>query len=196
MCVASPPRHRHLVRPADALFLFSSPNALRAAILNGGTVPPSALPSIAPSTTNSASASPAPGTPASDADSTSTPRKRTRRPRDLDIINPALLLDTNGPSSAGRKRRSQAATRSYSDAIDAADDDDFEQQLVKKAEDEERRKEKAAFDKLQAGHSTDGASSLSLPLLLLYTFFELELMLRTSLMQSPVSSSAPSSRPT
>ncbi|GAA5838020.1 hypothetical protein JCM9279_004105 [Rhodotorula babjevae] len=137
-----------------------SPNALRAAILNGGTVPPSALPSIAPSTTNSASASPAPGTPASDADSTSTPRKRVRRTRDIDIINPALLLDTHGPSSAGRKRRSGAVGRSYSDAIDAADDEDFEQQLVKKAEDEERRKEKAAFDKLQAGHSTDVAGQL------------------------------------
>ncbi|GAA5895167.1 hypothetical protein JCM8208_000133 [Rhodotorula glutinis] len=131
-----------------------SPNALRDAILNGGTVPPSALPSIAPSTTNSASASPAPGTPASDADSTSTPRKRTRRTRDIDIINPALLLDEHGPSSAGRKRRSQAGTRSYSDALDAADDDAFEQQLVQKAEEEERRKEKAAMAKLQAGHST------------------------------------------
>lgn len=154
-------------RPPLTLTPCSSPNALRDAILNGGTVPPSALPSIAPSTTNSASASPAPGTPASDADSTSTPRKRTRRTRDIDIINPALLLDEHGPSSAGRKRRSQAGTRSYSDALDAADDDAFEQQLVQKAEEEERRKEKAAMAKLQAGHSTGGTSPLSLPLLLI-----------------------------
>ncbi|KPV75153.1 uncharacterized protein RHOBADRAFT_53171 [Rhodotorula graminis WP1] len=112
-----------------------SPNALRDAILNGSTIPASALPSIA--------------------DSSSTPRKRTRGKRDIDIINPALLLDEHGPSSAGRKRRSQAVARSYSDAIDAADDEVFEQQLVRKAEEEERRKEKAAMAKLQAGHSSD-----------------------------------------
>ncbi|BGP39580.1 Putative ATPase [Rhodotorula kratochvilovae] len=136
------------------------PDALRAAIIGTGAAP-SKLAAL-PSTTPSASASPAPNTPASEGSSpgASTPRKRTRGGRDRDIIDLSLLSDTHGPSSAGRKRRSRASTRSYSEAADAADDDDFEQQLVEKAAAEERRKEAAVMAKLKNGHSDGIAQRL------------------------------------
>ncbi|GAA6047042.1 hypothetical protein JCM3770_004167 [Rhodotorula araucariae] len=122
------------------------PNALRAALAGNGSVPASALASAVPS----ASASPTPGTPMSDRSSGATPRKRTRGSRDRDIIDLSLLADEHGPSSAGRKRRSRASTRTYSDTADAADDDEFEEQLVERAVAEEQKREAAVMARLQS----------------------------------------------